>query len=183
MQRGAEREGRVGIDGVISFVDETNDALLIDDDVCAESPLVIFVFDAISFQDAVGREHLVVHVAEQRKMQAVLLREGGVGGGAIEADAKHFGVRGGDAAGVDAGLDGAHLLGTTFGESEHVNRQEDIFLSAVVTELDGFPLVGEQREIGRALADAEGHVSYLIFAHLMRDRRGGYRSNQHETDD
>ena len=170
MEGGAEGEGGIGVDCVVAFVDEADDALLVDDNVGAESPLVVFVFDGVGFQDAVGGEHLVVHVAEEREVKAVLFGEGGVGGGAIEADAEDFGVGGRDAAGIDASLDGAHLLGTTFGECEDVDSEEDVFLAAVVAELDGFPFVGEEGEIRGGVADLEGHVRDLILAHLMRNR-------------
>ena len=98
LEGGAEGKGSVGVDGVVTFVDEADGALLVDDDVGAKSPLIIFVLNAVGFQDAVGLEHFVVHVAEQRKMQAVLLGEGGVGGRTVEADAEDRSVGGGDLA-------------------------------------------------------------------------------------
>ena len=170
VEGGAEGEGGVGVDGVVTLVDEADDALLVDDNVGAESPLVVFVLDGVGFQDAVRGEHLVVHVAEERKVKAVLFGEGGVGRRAIEADAQDFGVGGGNAPRVDASLHGAHLLGTAFGEGEDVDGEEDVFLAAVVAELDGFPIVGEQGEIRGAVADLEGHTGNLILAHLMRNR-------------
>jgi len=43
VQGGAHSKGGVGIDGVIAFFDKLDDALLVDDDVGAQSPLVAFV--------------------------------------------------------------------------------------------------------------------------------------------
>jgi len=40
VQGGADSEGRVGIDGAVAFVDQLDDALLVDDDVGAKGPLV-----------------------------------------------------------------------------------------------------------------------------------------------
>ena len=92
MQGGAHGEGGVGIDGVIALFDELDDALLVDDDVGAQSPLVAFAIlcGVVALEDAVGPEHLAVHVAEERKSDADLLGEGGIGSGAIYADAENF---------------------------------------------------------------------------------------------
>ena len=98
VQGGAHGEGSVGIDGAIALVDETDDALLIDDDVGAQSPLVGFVLYVVALENAVGFEHLVVHIAEQGKSDADLLGEGGIGRGAIHANAEYFRIRGVDLA-------------------------------------------------------------------------------------
>ncbi len=92
MQGGAHGEGGVGIDGVIALFDELDDALLVYDDVGAQSPLVAFAIlcGVVAFEDAVGLEHLAVHVAEERESDADLLGEGGIGSGAIYADAENF---------------------------------------------------------------------------------------------
>ena len=90
MQIGADRYGSVGIDGAVAFFDVTNDAIFIDDDVGALRPLVGFLLHVISLQDAVGGEHLVVHVAEKREINADLLGEGGIGSRTIHANAENF---------------------------------------------------------------------------------------------
>jgi len=172
VEGGAEGEGGVGVDSVVAFVDEADDALLIDDDVGAESPLIVFVFDAVDFQNAVRSEHLAVHVAEQGKVESVLLGESGVGRGAVHADAEDGGFVGGDAAGVDAGLDRAHLRSAAFGEGEDVNGEKNVFLAAVVAELDGLPIVGEKSEIRGHVADFERHAGdTMCFVHLMGEGR------------
>src|SRR6516162_8573221 len=66
-ESGAQGERGVGVDGFVALVDEPDYALLVDDDVGAKRPLIVFILDAVGFQDAVGGEHFVVHVAEQRK--------------------------------------------------------------------------------------------------------------------
>jgi len=90
VQVGADRYGSVGIYGAVAFFDVTDDAILIDDDVGALRPLVGFLLDVISLQDAVGGEHLVVHVAEKREINADLLGEGGIGSRTIHANAENF---------------------------------------------------------------------------------------------
>ena len=136
MENGAQGESGVGVDGFVALVDEPDYALLVDDDVGAKRPLIVFILDAVGFQDAVGGEHFVVHVAQQREFETVLLGEGGVGRGAVKADAEHGSVRGGNLPGIDTCLDGAHLLGATLGEREDIDGEEDILLAAIVTQFE-----------------------------------------------
>jgi hypothetical protein len=168
VESGAKGESGIGIDGVVAFVDQANDALLVDDDVGAKSPLIVFVLDAVGFQDAVGSEHFAVHVAEEREMEAVLFGESGVGSRAVETDAEDFRIGGGDAPRADASLDSAHLLGTAFRKGENVDSEKDVFLAAVVAELDGFPIVREESEIRSEVADLEGRPCKLCLVNLMR---------------
>ena len=83
MQRGAHGQGGVGINGAVAFVNQLDDALLVDDDVSAQSPLVRFILDVVALEDAVGLEHFAIHVAEEREGDADLLGECGVGSGTI----------------------------------------------------------------------------------------------------
>ena len=83
MQRGAHGQGGVGIDGAVALVDQLNDALFVNDDIRAQSPLIRFILDVVALEDAVGLEHFAIHVAEERKRDADLLGERGVGGGTI----------------------------------------------------------------------------------------------------
>ena len=83
MQRRAHGQGGVGIDCAVAFVNQLDDALLVDDDVGAQSPLVRFILDVVALEDAVGLEHFAIHVAEQRKGDADLFGERGVGSGTI----------------------------------------------------------------------------------------------------
>lgn len=81
MQVRANGNRRIRIHRAIAFFDVPDDAFLIDDDIRALRPLILFLLHRISLQDAVRREHLFVHVAEQRKINVDLLGERGVGGG------------------------------------------------------------------------------------------------------
>src|SRR5260370_40765014 len=104
VQGGAHGESRVGIDGGVAFLDKLDDALLVNDDVGSQSPLIGFIVLVVTLEDAVGLEHLAVHVAEGRRGDADLLGEGGVGSGAIDADAENFRIRGVDLTGDDSSL-------------------------------------------------------------------------------
>ena len=73
------------------------------------------------------------------------------------------------------------MLGATLRKREDVNGEEDVLLAAVVAQLDGLPLIGEQSEIGGHVADLERHVGNLRFAHLVSKRRRGNCGNQEKT--
>jgi len=143
VQVGTDGKSVVGIDGGITFFDVLDDAVLVYDDIRALRPLVGLALHVIALEDAVGREHLFVHVAQQRKLDIDLLGERGVGCRGIHADAKNFGVGSVDFSCVDSRLDRLELFGSTTGESEHVNCEQNIFLAMKIAELDSFPLIAE----------------------------------------
>src|SRR5882762_5609589 len=161
VQRRAHGQGGVGIDGAVALFDELDDALLVDDDVGAQSPLEGIVVDVITLQNAVGFEHLLVHVAEEREGDAVLLGESGVGGRTIQTTSEDFRIRGVNLTGGDSSLDRLKLLRSTAGEGQDVYGKKDIFPATVVAELHGFPLVTEKREIGSGVSDFECHLGDL----------------------
>ena len=169
VQVGADRESRVRVNRAIALLDVLDDAVLIDDDVGALRPLVSLVFLVVVLQNAVGSEHFLIHIAQQRELYIDLLGEGGVRGWAIHAYAKNFRVGGIDLACAYSRLDRLELLGSTTGERQDVNRQEDVFLSAIIAELDRLPLIAEQTEIGSRITNLEGNLGYLGFLGL----RGG----------
>ena len=162
MQIGADREGVVGIDCGVAFFDVLDDAVFVDDDVGTLRPLVGFGLHVISLEVAIGAEHLFIHVAEQRKLDIDLLGEGGVGCGGIHADAENFRIRGVDFAAVDSRLDRLELFGSTTCEGEHIDGEKDIFLAAKIAEFDCFPLIAEQAEVRRGVADFERDFGDLI---------------------
>jgi hypothetical protein len=161
VQGGAHGEGGVGIDGAVAFIDQLDDALLVDDDVGAESPFVGFVLDVVALEDAVGLEHFAIHIAEEREGDADLFGKSGVGSGTIERDSKNFRIRGVDFTGGDSSLDRLKLFRSTTSESQDVDGEKDVLLAAVVAELDGFPAVAEKSEFRGDVADLEGHFCDL----------------------
>ncbi len=92
MQVGANRYGSVGIYGAVAFLDVADDAFFIDDNIGALRPLVGVFLHGVGLQDAVGSEHLFVHVAEQREINVDLLGESGIRGRRIHANAENHGV-------------------------------------------------------------------------------------------
>ena len=155
MQIGADREGVVGIDCGVAFFDVLDDAVFVDDDVGALGPLKGLILHVVTFEDAVRAEHFFVHVAEEREFDVDLFGEGGVGGGRIHADAKDFRIGTVDFSCVDSRLDRLELFGSTTCEGEHIDGEKDIFLATKIAEFDCFPLIAEQAEVRRGVADFE----------------------------
>jgi hypothetical protein len=121
VQGGAHGESRVGIDGAVAFFDKLDDALLVDNNVGAQSPLVGLVLDVVTFQDSVGLEHLAIHVAEEREGKADLLGERSIGGGTIQTNSENFCIRSVNLTGGDSSLDRLKLLRSTAGEGQDVD--------------------------------------------------------------
>jgi len=139
----ADGDGGVWINRAAATFDVLDDAVPVDDDVGAKSPLVALTLDIIVFEDAVGSEHLVVHVAEEGKLDTELFGEGLVGCGTIHAHTENHRIVRINLAGIQSRLDRLELLRSTIGEGEDVDGEEDVFLSAKVAQLHGFPLITE----------------------------------------
>jgi hypothetical protein len=167
---GAHGHRGVGIDGAIAFLDVLDDPFLVDDDVGALRPLIRLVLDVVALQDAVRFEHLLVHVAEERKLDVDLLGEGSVGSGTIEAYAEDFRVGGIDLACGESSLDRLKLLRSTLSEGKNVNGEKDVLLAAIVAELDVFPLVTEEGEVGSDITDLKRDLSECGLLGLRRSR-------------
>ena len=179
MQVGADRERVIGIDGRVAFFDVLDDAVLVDDDVGALSPLIGLGLNVVALEDAVFLEHLLVHVAQKRKFDVDLLGESGVGCGGIHTDAKDFGIGGVDFSCIDSRLDRLELFGSTTGKGENVDGEEYVLLALKVAELDGFPLIAEESEIGSGVADFERGLGDLFgFLRGRGEKRGSWKSGE-----
>jgi len=179
---GADGDRVVGIDGAVAFLDVADDAVLVDDDVGAHGPLVAFALDIVVLEDAVRSEHLVVHVAQERKLDGDLLGEGGIRGGTIHAYTENFRITRVDLARIYSRLDRLELFRSTTGEGEDVNGQEDISLAAKIAELDGFPLIAEESEVGSSVADFERDLGYFVFLLSCPGKKGdGGRESQEQA--
>jgi len=148
-----------------------DNAVLVYNDVGALGPLVGVALDVVGFYDAVGGEHLLVHVTEKGKLDVYLFGEGGIGRGGIHADAENFRIRGINFTAVDSRLDRLELFGSATGKSENVNGQQDVFLAFEIAELDGLPLIAQKREVRSSVSDLEGD-----FGDFFILRRGRQKS-------
>ncbi len=143
VQVDADGDGGIGIDGAVASLDVANDTVLINDQVGAERPLVAFTLHIVGFQYAVSGEHLMVHIAQQRKLDPNLLGESRVGRGTVHAHTENFRVVRVKLARVDSRLDRLELFGSTTGKREDIDGKEDILFAMEVAELHGLPLVTE----------------------------------------
>src|ERR1051325_2042622 len=125
----------------------------------------------VTFEDAIGSEHLFVHVAKHGKFDVVLFGKSGIGRRRIHADAENFGIGSINFTCVDSRLDRLELFGSTTCEGKDIYREKDVFLAAKIAEFDGFPLITEESEIRRSVADLEGDFGDLFF--LLIFRTGG----------
>jgi len=115
-----------------------HDAVFVDDDVGTLRPFIGIALNVVAFQNAVGRQHLFVHIAEQREFDFSFLGKGGVGSGESMLTPKNFGIRCIDFSCVDSRLDRLELFGSTAGESKHVDREQHVLFALIVAELNVF---------------------------------------------
>src|SRR5260370_17221770 len=109
----------------------------------------------VAVEGAVGLGHVAVEVDEERKFNADLLGEGGVGSGTIHTNSENFRVRGVNLTGGDPSLDRLKLFRSTAGKGQDIDGEKDVLLPSVVAELHGFPLVAAKSEIRGGVADFE----------------------------
>src|ERR1700687_84477 len=152
----AKSDGIVWIDGAGLFFHRLNHAFFVDDEGGALRPIIFFFLDVVHFQDAVLFQHFAVHVAEQREGYADFLRESVVGGRTVDADAENDSVGSFELGHIS--LIGLKFFCSTFGEGQNVKGQDDIFLAAVVTQVDLLPLVVEQRKVRSHVAGLQRSV-------------------------
>ena len=112
------------INRVIVGLDFQDFAVFADQDIGALSG---FVFVAVK---SVLAGNVSTPIAEQGKLDASLFGEGVIGEGAIHAYTQNLGVRSFQL--VETLLEVLHLQGSTTGEGEHVEAEDDIFLAAKV---------------------------------------------------
>jgi len=176
VQVGADGERGIRIDGAFVKINVLDDAILVDDDVCALRPLIIFALDVVTFEDSVVLEHFLIHIAEEREFDVDLLGECGVCCRGIHTDAENHRIRGINLTGSESSLDRLKLLRSTTGESEDVDSEENIFLAAKFRELDGLPLIAEKSKVGGVIADFECGLGDLF--RILRTRRIDERNRQ-----
>src|ERR1019366_2013839 len=117
-------------------------------------------------------------VAEKREGYSDLVGEGFVGEGTIHAHTQDLGV--GSFQPLQVLLEVFHLLRSTTGKSEDIERQNDVLLAAVVAQLHVFEVVAVkvfQREVRRRVADFR-HARTLLLGLRERWECRGHRQQQ-----
>jgi len=172
VQFSAHGQGIIRIDGAVAFFDVLNDAVLVNHDVGALRPFIGLVLLVIAFENAVGRQHFLVHVAQEREFDTDLFGESGVGCGGIDAYSENFCIGGINLARSDSRLDRLELFGSTTGKGQDVNGEKDIFLAAIVAELYGLPLITKKREVGSSIPHFQADFGDFVFFLRCGRRRG-----------
>lgn len=88
-QAGANAYSCIWVDRAFVVLNVLNLAFLVDDESCPPGPFVTIPAHWILLENSVFGENRAVHIAEQRKGDADLLRESRICRRAIRADAKH----------------------------------------------------------------------------------------------
>src|SRR3984893_687937 len=172
---GANGDGIVWIDGASLFLHRLDYASLIDHESSALRPIIFFFLYVVHFQDAGLLQHLAVHVAEERKRDADLLSKSVVGGGTVYANSEDDRIRCFELGHIS--LIGLKFFRSTLGKGKNVKGEDDVFLAAVITEVDLLPMIVEQCEIRSHVADLErGVIDFDIF--LRTNRAGDHTAGQ-----
>lgn len=180
VQVGANVHRVVGIYGTVVKLDVLNNSLFVYDDVRALRPLVVFVLDVVSLEDAVVLEHFLVHVAEKRELDVNLLCKSRVGRGRIHAYAKNCRIVRINLTGSESSLDRLKLLRSTACEGENVHGEEHVLFAAEVRKLYGLPLVAEQVKIGSLVTDFQSRLGNLL--RILRIRWNSKRNRQRRSE-
>ena len=181
VQVGADVQRVVGVNSALVKFDMLDDSVLVDDDIRPLRPLVCVALNVVPFEDAVGDEHFLVHVAQEGKLHINLLGESCVCCGGIHTDAENCGFIWIDLTGSESSLDRLKLFRSTTSKGENVHGEKDILLAAEVRELDGLPFVAEQTEVRSLIADLEcglGDLVRVLRAYWNGDRNWQRRGQQ-----
>lgn len=138
---------RCWIDSDVAFVDVLNDPFFIDHESGAVSEALLFVEDAIVFDDS------AFEIAEYREGNSNLFCEFAVGGNAVDTHAEN--LRGGCFEFGDISLIRLQLLRSTAGERQYIDRKYDVLLSFKIAELVNLSVGRPQREFRGLVADLQ----------------------------
>jgi hypothetical protein len=147
------------IDGVFVDLLFHDFAVFADEEVHAACGFVFVEVDAV----LVGR--FAAPVTQQREGHSNLVGEGFVGEGAIHTHTQDLGV--GRFQLLQILLEGLHLSSSTPGESEDKKCHHNVFLAAIIAEVDLFQVTaGEilQFEVRRNIADLQFGRRWLIYS-------------------
>ena len=135
------------IDRDVSFVDVLNDSFFIDHEGSAVTETLLFVEDAVVFDDS------AFEVTEDGEGNSDLFCEFAVGGNTVNTHAEDLRVGGFEFG--DISLIRLQFLRSTTGECQHVNRQHDVFLAFEITQLVGLSVSGMKREVRSRVTDLQ----------------------------
>ena len=173
LEQAAAGDGFRRINRVLAEVDVLNHALLVDNEGRALSQLVARSPDLFKANRHPKLfEDLQICIAQERKVNVELLREGSVRRRAVTTYAENYRVG-------RIQLWPISLIGFEFGASslckgEHVEDEDNVLLASKVAEFDLLPIITEQREVRRLVSGAQDPRS----RGLSKSRRSEGESHQ-----
>jgi hypothetical protein len=146
LEQAAAGDGFGGVHRVLTNVDVLNDPLLVDNEGRALSQLVARSTHLLHPNRYPKLfENLKVRIAQERKAEAELLREGSVRRRAVTTDSENHRI-----ARIQLwpiSLIGFEFAASSLRKGEHIEDEDDILLASEVAELDLLPVIAQQREI------------------------------------
>jgi hypothetical protein len=133
------------VNGGSPLLDVAYDSVFVDDEGRTASDEPLFV------KDAVGLDHLSLHVAQQWECYSDVFLEAVVGSVAINTYADDLRVALLEVGNIS--LICLQFLRSTAGKSQHVKGERDVLLSTEIRELDGLSVRVGEGEIGRRVSD------------------------------
>jgi len=133
------------IDRDVTFVDVANDSFFIDQESGAISEALLFVEDAIVFDDS------AFEITEDRKGNSDLFCEFAVSGNTVNTHSEDLGVVAFEFG--DISLIRLQLLRSTTGERQYIDRKYDVLLSFEITQLVSLSIGGTQRKLRGLVTD------------------------------
>jgi len=133
------------IDRDVTFVDVLDDSFFIDHESRAIAEALLFVEDAIVFDDS------AFEIAEYRESNSNLFCEFAVGGNTVNTHSENLRVGGFEFG--DISLIRLQFLRSTTGERQYVDREYDVFLPFEIAELVGLSIGGTKRKLRSFVTD------------------------------
>src|SRR5262249_28974961 len=125
---------------------------------------ILLALDLVVFEDAIGNQHFLVHIAKKGELNFDLLGECRVCCWGVHAYPEHRRIVFIDLARSESSLDRLKLLRSTTGKGENVNRKKDVLFAAEIRKLDGLPFIAKKFEVRSTFADLQSRFGDLFCA-------------------
>ena len=173
VQIGADSDRAVRIHGAVTLLHMLNFSFLVHHDRGSLRPLVFAALHVVGLQNPVRSKDFMFMSLRRGKVTADLLCECGVCCGAVDADSEYDGVACFQLGHIS--LIGLQFLRSTTGKRQNVEGQDDVFLSAKITELHRLPVIRQQSEVRRNVSYLQVRLGNGVFL-----RRSGKLTRQHQ---
>lgn len=180
LQQAAAGDGLRRVHRILANVDVLDDTLFVDNEGRALSQFVARSTDLfLANRDPKLLEDFEVRIAQERKRDIELLREGGIRRRAVTAYAENYCV-----ARIQLwpiSLIGFEFVASSLCKGQHVEDEHDILLPSEVAELDLFPVIAQQCEIWGLVSRPQDSRGRGLSQSGRREGKGreGHRPGEH----